>query len=393
MDLRFTKEQEAYRLQARDWIAENLAKHRSGGQGLADDDAAAARYNRDWERLLHAGGYAGVAWPVAYGGQGLSIVEHLIVSEELGRAGAPEGLNIVGTELTGPMLLKAGTEEQRRRFLPRILSADEIWCQGFSEPGAGSDLASLRAIARRDGDGWVITGQKVWTSNAYFSDWCLFLARTNPEVPKHHGLTIFLVPMNSPGIDVRPLRQISGRSEFNEIFLDEVRVPASNIVGDADQGWRIATQVLSIERGTNRLYRQSRFMFELQQLVLQSAGAVDGLDEKLADEWFRQRLAGIYCELAIFRFHNLKLVSRVAAEDQIGAETSFLKLFWSQAHQALSSLAIDMLGDEALSQGQDSIAQGYFQDLYLQTRAETIHAGTVQIQKNIIAERLLGLPR
>jgi alkylation response protein AidB-like acyl-CoA dehydrogenase len=394
MDLTFTPAQQAWRAAARAWIAANLPEGWRGGTFAGpDDEDEGARQQRDWERRLHAAGYAGVGWPRAYGGQGLGVVEQLIINEELGRAAAPEGVNTVGMELVGPILLAAGTEEQKRSLIPSILAVDTIWCQGFSEPEAGSDLAAVRTEAVRDGDAWVINGQKLWTTHARHADLCLLLARTDASVPKHRGLTLLIVPMDAPGVVARPLVTIAGRREFAEVFFQDVRVPLDATVGPVNEGWRVAAGVLEVERGTLRLYRQQRFLHEFEHL-LRVATETEAMRTRVAhNAHFRQRLAEIYAELAIQRYHNLKLVSRMLAGEKVGAEVSITKLFWSEMHQRLTALAFDVLGPEGVASGRSTTGAGRFQDLLLHCRFETISAGTSQIQRNIIAERMLGLPR
>jgi alkylation response protein AidB-like acyl-CoA dehydrogenase len=389
MNLNFTPEQRAYRSKLRQWIADSLPNEWKNGLFCGpDNEDDAVRIERDWDRSLFKAGYAGVAWPRIYGGQGATLVEQFILNEELGRVAAPEGINVVGMELVGPILLGAGSESQKLRYLPSILSADTIWCQGFSEPDAGSDLASLRTSAVRDGDHWVISGQKVWTTHARHANLCLLLARTDRTVANQKGLTLFIVPMNSPGITVRPLVQITGRTEFAEVFFDNVRIPAESIVGPVNEGWQVANRVLEIERGTMKLYRQARFTHEFEGLLRVAAST-----SLATDSHFRQRLASVYAELAIFRYHNLKLVARVMAGERIGADSSISKVFWSEMHGKLATLGFDALGARAAAMGSTSLSEGRFQELTLHARFETISSGTSQIQRNIIAERLLGLPR
>jgi alkylation response protein AidB-like acyl-CoA dehydrogenase len=326
----------------------------------------------------------------AYGGQGQTILEHFIVCEELGRRAAPEGINSIGRELVVPILLAAGTEEQKRRFVPEILACREIWCQGFSEPNAGSDLASVRTSAHRTEGGWRINGQKVWTSFAQHAQWCLLLARTNNDASKHHGLTLFLMPMGGRGISVKPIRQMTGRAEFNEVFLEDVHVPDENVVGDLGRGWSVAGKVLTTERATNRLYRQARFVNELRALV-----ELAGEEERnvFADGAVRQKLGALWSELEILRYHYLKMVSRVLNGNVIGPESSALKLFWSKLHQRLAALALDVLGPQIASVQAPGSGRARFQELYLQSRGETIYAGTSEIQRSILADRVLGLPK
>lgn len=392
MDLSELQEMGDYRRKVRAAIAAIMPDEWGGSFLALGDEAENIRFQRDWDARLAEAGLRGVAWPAAYGGQGFTLLEHFVVSEELGRAAAPEGINVVGTELAAPILLAAGTEAQKRHFIPRIIRSEDVWCQGFSEPNSGSDLASLRTSAAADGNAWRINGQKVWTSLANASDWCLLLARTDPSATKHRGLSLFAVPMDTPGIDVRVLRQITGHPHFSEMFFDNVRVAAENLLGPLNEGWRVATEVLSIERGTNRMFRQARFVHEfthmaqllLEQIERDGSGGVSAL---------RQELAAVWSELSIHRLHILKLVSRVLAGERIGPEVSINKLFWSEMHQRLARLGAEILGSGINAEGRGAASAGRFQELYLQSRSETIYAGTSQIQRNIIAERLLGLPR
>lgn len=381
MDIRFTPEQEKYRREFRAWLDANLPR-----SPRPDDDDEDAAYQADWERKLNAAGYSGIAWPKEYGGQGLTIAEHYVVQEELGRALAPEGINNIGRELVGPIVLAVGSEAQKRHYVPRLLRLDDIWCQGFSEPNAGSDLASLQTRAERDGDDWVVNGQKVWTSYARHSNWCILLARTDRAAPKHKGITLFLLSMDLPGVTVRPLKQITGRCDFNELFLEDVRIPDRLRLGGVNEGWQVANGVLGFERATTRLYRQARFRRELNDLIALTERL---RPERLRDAGFRRRIAGVYAELEIVRYHALKVVSRIGHGAKIGPESSLQKLAWSEAHQSLAALAADLLGDDFLTH-EDA---AHFRYIYFQSRAETIFAGTSEIQRNIIADRVLELPR
>jgi alkylation response protein AidB-like acyl-CoA dehydrogenase len=385
MDIRFTPEQERYREDFRNWLGKNLPRDVAGAWTITDEDAD-ARFQIEWERKLYAAGYIGIGWPKEYGGQGLTLTEHYIAQEELGRVAAPEGVNNIGRELVGPIMLVVGSEEQKRHYVPRLLRLDDIWCQGFSEPNSGSDLASLQTKAERDGSDWVISGQKVWTSFARHANWCILLARTDRMAPKHKGITLFLMPMDVPGVTVRPLKQITGRSDFNELFLDDVRVPDTLRLGAANDGWRVANGVLGFERATTRLYRQARYLHELRALI---ELAKRRMPERLDDDGFRRRIAAVYAELEIVRYHSLKVVSRVGNGGDIGPEASLQKLAWSEAHQNFAELAADLLGEDFHS----SKEAAPFRHIYLQSRAETIFAGTSEIQRNIIADRVLALPR
>lgn len=387
MDVSFTPVQEAFRHQVRTWLAENLPPDWGGPRFTGpDDEAENARFQIDWERRLYAAGYQGIHWPKAYGGQGLTVVEHLIAAEELGRVSAPEGINTLGKELVGPIVMALGTEEQKKHYIPRLLRLDDIWCQGFSEPDAGSDLAGLRTRAVRDGDHWIINGQKLWTSFAHHANKCILLARTDPDAPKHKGLTLFLLDMQTPGVTVRPLKQITGRSEFNEVFFDDVRIPAGAHLGEVNNGWHAAVGLLGFERATARFYRQSRFMSEFLQLI----GSLKARPEKAHDNAFRQRAGALLAELRMHRLLNLKVASRVSNGREIGAEASMVKLFWSEMHQRIMDFASEIFAEEFVL---DTPEAERFRYLYLNIRAETIYAGTSEIQRNIISERMLGLGR
>lgn len=387
MDVSFTPSQEAFRHQVRTWLAENLPPDWGGPRFTGpDDEAENARFQIDWERRLYAAGYQGIHWPKAYGGQGLTVVEHLIAAEELGRVSAPEGINTLGKELVGPIVMALGTEEQKRHCIPRLLRLDDIWCQGFSEPDAGSDLAGLRTRAVRDGDHWIINGQKLWTSFAHHANKCILLARTDPDAPKHKGLTLFLLDMQTPGVTVRPLKQITGRSEFNEVFFDDVRIPAGAHLGEVNNGWHAAVGLLGFERATARFYRQARFMSEFLQLI----GSLKVRPEKARDNAFRQRAGALLAELRMHRLLNLKVASRVSNGREIGAEASMVKLFWSEMHQRIMDFASEIFAEEFVL---DTPEAERFRYLYLNIRAETIYAGTSEIQRNIISERMLGLGR
>jgi alkylation response protein AidB-like acyl-CoA dehydrogenase len=387
VDVSFTPEQEAFRQRVRTWLAENLPPDWGGPRFTGpDDEAENARFQIDWERRLYAAGYQGIHWPKAYGGQGLTVVEHLIAAEALGRVSAPEGINTLGKELVGPIVMALGTEEQKKHYIPRLLRLDDIWCQGFSEPDAGSDLAGLRTRAVRHGDHWIINGQKLWTSFAHHANKCILLARTDPEAPKHKGLTLFLLDMQTPGVTVRPLKQITGRSEFNEVFFDDVRIPAGAHLGEVNNGWHAAVGLLGFERATARFYRQARFMSEFLQLI----GSLKARPEKARDNAFRQRAGALLAELRMHRLLNLKVASRVSNGREIGAEASMVKLFWSEMHQRIMDFASEIFAEEFVLGTPEAER---FRYLYLNIRAETIYAGTSEIQRNIISERMLGLGR
>lgn len=393
MDISFTSEQEDYRQHVKEWLRSNIPKEWLHQYHVLPESEKHA-ISSEWDKLLYKGGFSGISWPQAYGGQGLSLVEEIIFEEEAGKLNTPKGMAFIGKVMLGPTLLAYGTEEQKQRFLPPLLRADEIWCQGFSEPNAGSDLASLQTRAEFDGKGWIINGQKIWTSLAQFADWCFVLARTDHEAPKHKGITYFLVPMNAEGITVRPVRKLSGESDFNEIFFENVCIPEESYVGRLNDGWNVAMRTLSYERGTLALARQSRFQAEFDRLAQLCSELETSKGTKVKDDpYFRQKLAEMYAELKIMRFHGLKTISKLLNDGTIGEEASMNKLYWSEWHSRLGRLSMEILGRQASILPDKQEAGHLFQHLYLTSRGETIYAGTNQIQRNVIAERILGMPR
>jgi alkylation response protein AidB-like acyl-CoA dehydrogenase len=394
VDLAPTVEEARLREDVRAWLREHLPWEY--GRGLPprfDDLADEVAFGREWQAKLAGGRWVGVPWPEEYGGRGAGAVEHFIVTEELARARAPELVGRIGINLVGPTLLAHGTPEQKSRWLPRILPAEELWCQLFSEPGAGSDLASIstRAVRSESGDGtaWTLDGQKVWTSYAQFADWGLCLARTNPDVPKQQGITAFAVDMRAAGVEVRPLRQITDETEFNEVFFDSVVIPDSQRVGPVDEGWQVASSTLTHERGINprQLVIHVQLVEELLRLALDS-GAFD-------DDRIRPRLAQAAAEVRLFQLHNWRTLSRVARGEPPGPEGSALKLYWSEMSKRLHDTVMTVLGPAApLWHGaDDNPGDGTWQRSWLYYQASSIWAGTNEIQRNILAERVLGLPR
>lgn len=395
MDLSFSKEQEDYRTKVREWLLDNMPEEwRKPQFRWPEDETKRGEMLRKWDRTLYEGGFAGISWPKEYGGQGLTLVEEIIYSEEAGKLNVPEGVNVLGKLLLGPTLLHFGTEEQKRRYLPPLLRSDEVWCQGFSEPNAGSDLASLQTKAELDGNEWVINGQKVWTSHAHHADWCFLLARTDPHAPKHKGISFFLVPMNNQGITVRPLIQLHKVRHFNEVFFDNVRIPKENIVGGVNKGWQVAMGTLSFERGTLAPGRQKRYQNEFNQLA-KLAGELRTTDGMLVKDnpYFRQNLIEVYSEIQIMRYLGLKMTSQHLNESRLGPEGSIQKLFWSTMRVKLGELGMEILGEEGPYWGKESMGAGGMQGVYFDSRGATIYAGSTQIQKNIIAERILGMPK
>lgn len=396
MDFHFTDEEEAFRADIRAWLRDNLPENWNTDPKEPEDEAERFAFRLDWERRLHAGGWSGLAWPRDYGGRGGTTMQNAILQEELARANAPEAVNIIGRNLTAPTLMEHGTEAQKRRFLPKILSSEEIWCQGFSEPNSGSDLASLRCRAVIDGEHFVINGQKIWTSFAQYAQWCFVLARTDTSAPKHKGLSFILVDMRTPGITIRPLSQITGDSEFNEVFFDEVRVPRENLVGRLNEGWRIAMTTLTYERGPEEaLPRLVRFRRDLDTIIERATTPRSSGRRPADDRDVRQKIAARYIELELMRLSSLRSLSRLLKGEAVGPEASANKLYWSHLYQRMTETALEVEGTAGvLMPGDpDAPAAGTFPYKFLQSRAMTIYSGTSEIQRNIIAERVLGLPK
>lgn len=385
MNINFTPADDRYRLEVRTWLAANLPQTWKAGAMVPPlDKAAQQEFLKEWERRLYAAGYSGIAWPKEYGGQGLSMREHYIVSEEIGKAVAPDSINIIGRELVGPILLRVGSEDQKRQYIPRILNLDNLWCQGFSEPNAGSDLASLKTRARSEGSEWVIDGQKIWASYAHLATHCILLARTDSSSNAHRALTLFIVEMSRPGIEVRPIQHMNGKQNFNEVFFTGVRVPDSTRIGAVNEGWKIAVGLLGFERATARLYRQALYMTELKALYDRAQHPSYLLDDA------EVQIGKLGAALSILRYHNLQLISRIGSGYEIGDEASVLKLLWSETHQELAGLATEIFQSDLDDETPEAER---FREIYFTARGETIYAGSSQIQRNIIAERVLGLPR
>ena len=387
MDLNLSPSEEAFRQEFASWLRANLPDEWKERRlrGTAEGPVLEAR--RAWERKLGEGNWLGVSWPAAYGGRGATAMEHVVYLEELFGAGAPDSLNTLGLNLVGPTIIEVGTDEQKQRFLRPMLRGEAVWCQGFSEPNAGSDLAGLQTRADRDGDDWVVNGQKIWSSGAQYSDWCALLARTDQEAPKHKGISFLLVDMRSPGISVRPIRQISGDAEFNEIYFDNVRVPGGQVLGEVNGGWLVANRMLAYERGVitmEMLAGYQRLWEELREYAraMRRNGA-----PLIEDPSVRDRLARTYVDIQLMRLANLRLITRYMRGLPPGAETSYMKLYWVTAEQGLSDLSLSLAGPAGLALG------GEWLRLYFLSRAASIYGGTEDIQRNIIAERVFGLPR
>jgi alkylation response protein AidB-like acyl-CoA dehydrogenase len=380
--VRFTPQDEEFRAEARAWLAANLAGRFAGLRGAGGPGREHERYDERlaWNRHLAAAGWTCLGWPAEFGGRGATLARQVIFHEEYARARAPARVTIVGEELLGPTLIAFGTPEQQARFLPPIRDVAELWCQGYSEPGAGSDLASVATKAALDGDEWVITGQKIWTSLAHVADWCFVLARTEPGSARGRGLSYLLVPMRQPGVTVRPIRQLTGTSEFNEVFFDGARTDAAHVVGPPGDGWRVAKATLALERGAAMLGLQVGFRRELADLIEVARHTGAG-----ADPLLRDKLARAWIGLEAVRAYALDTLGGPGDR----AEASVLKILWSRWHQALGELAIEVLGASSM------VADGdldEWQRLFLFGRAETIYGGSDEIQRNIIATRALGLP-
>jgi acyl-CoA dehydrogenase len=389
MDLSPTPEEEAFRKEVRAYFDDALSGEFAvvRGRGGPGDEDAVVEERMAWERKLGADGWTCVGFPKEHGGRGLSISEQIIYFEEYARAGGPGRVGIVGEGLLGPTLIHFGSPEQQQRFLPGIVAGTELWCQGYSEPNAGSDLAGLATRAVLDGDEWVITGQKVWTSLAHWADWCFVLARTDPDAPKHKGISYLLVRMDRPGIEIRPIKQVTGTSEFNEVFFDEVRTPVENVVGEVNGGWRVAMGTLAFERGTSTLGQQLVFERELDAIT--DAARANG---RIDDPVFRQRLVDLRIRLDIMRLNTLRVLSIDETSGELAGAAMISKLFWATLHRDIGELAVDVLGMQGTVGDALPYELSLEQKLFLFARSDTIYGGSNQIQRNIIGERALGLP-
>ena len=385
MNLSYTDRENAFRAEARAWLAANVPS-----APLASfDTAAGAAQHRAWEASLNAAGWAMVPWPVEYGGRGANLLEWLIFEEEYYRARAPKRINQNGIFLLGPTIMEYGTKEQKARFLPKIASSQEVWAQGWSEPNAGSDMAAITTTAIRDGDDYVIKGQKTWASRGAFADWLFGMFRTDPASERHNGLTFVLVPLNTPGISVRPIAQLDGETGFAEVFFDDARVPVANTLGKEGQGWSVAMSTAGFERGL-MLRSPARFQDTALRLVELLRDNAMNVDEALRDEVVRAWIGAEAYALDTYR-----TVSRLLAGGKIGAEASLNKIFWSELDIRMHELALEILGDrwDLLPEAPGAQGVGTWLDSYLFSLSGPIYAGTNEIQRNIISERLLGMPR
>jgi alkylation response protein AidB-like acyl-CoA dehydrogenase len=392
MDLSETSEDWQFRAEVRQWLDDNLTEEFADARGLGGPgrEHEALDVRLAWERHLGAAGWTCLGLPAEHGGRGLSLAQQVIFYEEYAQADAPVRLGVIGEGMVAPTLVAYGTEDQRRRFLPGIIRGEQFWAQGYSEPGAGSDLANISTRAERDGDEFVLTGQKVWTSLAHISEWAFVLARTEPGSRRHHGLSYLLVPMQQPGVDIRPIQQITGTSEFNEVFFDGARTSVTNVVGEVGGGWRVGLATLAFERGTMTLGQQVGFRRELSKIIelARQTGAIE-------DPLIRDRLCRAWIDVEIMRLNNLRALADLGSDGSAppGPTASIGKLFWSHWHRDLGELAMDVLGVAGLVADDAPYDLSDVQRLFLFTRSDTIYAGSSEIQKNIIAQSVLGLPR
>ncbi|WP_236211898.1 acyl-CoA dehydrogenase family protein [Metapseudomonas otitidis] len=389
MKIRFSEADEAFRLEVANWLADNLCGafeplRFRGGPG---DEHSFPEERKAWERKLAEGRWTCVGWAPEHGGRGLSISQQVIFHEEYARAGGPGRMGHIGEGLAGPTIAAFGTEEQKRRLLPGIVSGTEFWCQGYSEPSAGSDLANVKTRAVLQDGQWRISGQKLWTSLAHESDWCFVIARTTPGSVGHQGLSFLLVPMRQAGVTVRPIEQLTGTSEFNEVFFDEAVTDAANILGAPGDGWKIAMALLGFERGVSTLGQQMLFHNELEEII-----RIARANGAARDPLLRQRIAEAWGGLRILRYNSLRMLSG-AQDGSLRREAMIYKLCWAEWHVALGKLAMDVLGPDAELLDGAPYQLGRLQSMFLFSRADSIYGGSNEIQRNIIAERALGMPR
>jgi alkylation response protein AidB-like acyl-CoA dehydrogenase len=406
MDLTYPPEAETFRTEIRAWLVEHLPEGWfDEGFEMTPDERRS--FNENWIKTLYEGGWICASWPTEYGGKGLSIMENVVLNEEFARAHAPMRADFFGDTLVGPTILQWGTEEQKQFFLPKILKGEISWCQGFSEPNAGSDLAGLSTKADLDGEEWVITGQKVWTTQAQYADYCFVLARTDPDASKHKGISYLLVPMRQPGIEVRPIVQPDGSAEFNEVFFTEARCPVDAVVGGVNNGWKVAMTTLGFERGSSATTSYRRFERELDSII-----GIARENGKIDDPLIRQRLARQWSRIQLMRFGGLRTLSASVSgrkDPGVAALGALNKMIWSETHRDTMELALDILGMEGqiltgsvddeyvAGVGRRVTARDYpaspMQVSFFFSRSETIWGGTAQIQRNIVGERVLGLPK
>jgi len=394
MDLNLTPAELKFRDEVRAWLGSNVPadweKHRT-----EDEMLPRFEFLRAWQKKVYQAGWAGISWPKEFGGRGATLMQQVIFTEEMARAAAPPLANVLGLSLIGPTIIAFGTDAQKKRFLANILSADEIWCQGFSEPNAGSDLANTRTDARLDGDHYVINGQKVWNSYGWAADWCALLTRSDPNSTKHQGLTYILVDMKSAGVEVRPLRQMTGESEFCEIFFHDVRVPAENVLGKVGDGWNVAIGTLAHERATLGAGVQIVLKRQFDRLVQLAHTTIRNGKPAAEDPVMRQKLGQCFTDIEVMRLNQMRAISRINQKGVPGPEGSVLKIFWTELNQRFQQIATELLGPYAtLTKGDPhAIDEGQWAYSFLRARGNTIEAGTSEIQRNIIGHFVLGLPK
>lgn len=397
----YSADAEAYRQKVQAFLAEKLPSN-WGGMGTLEGEAL-TNFVTEWRGTLYEAGYLAPGWPVEYGGAGLSALEQVILAEEFAKAGVPTGgpNDVFGIQMLGNTLLLMGTDEQKQHYLPRILSGEDTWCQGYSEPNAGSDLGNVGLKAQLDGDQWILNGQKIWTSAGHLADHIFTLARTDPDAPKHKGISFLLVDMRQPGIEVRPIKMISGESEFNEVFYTDATCPKENVVGGVNEGWRVAMTLLGFERGEAAATQPIRFQAEVDRLLLlaKERGVAD-------DPVIRQKLAWAYSKVQIMRYSGMRVLTQFLQGHHPGPDAAISKLYWSEYHKIVTELAVDIYGAEGMTiSGREPSSAfaaddagapnttGSWVNTFLNARAGTIYAGSSQIQRNIIGEMVLGLPK
>jgi len=395
VDFTLTPEQQAFRERTRSWLKANIpAEWKALGSTEVPRPEAFA-FLRTWQKKMHEGGLIGATWPREYGGQGLTFVEEMILHEEMALQKAPPMLNILGVGMAGPTIIAYGTEEQKKRYPEKILTCEEIWCQGYSEPNAGSDLASLQTRAVKDGEHYVINGQKVWTSLAHMADWMMLLARTDPEAPRHKGITYFLLDMHLPGVTVKPLKQITGDAEFNEVFFDNVRVHESQILGGLNNGWGVGLTTLMYERLALGFGLQMRLRIALESLI-DMARRVEKTGRSVTkDPVMRQKIAQLWIDTEALKYTGSRAITKLLKGELPGPEASTGKMGWVETHQKLQELAMEIEGaySQLMKGSERAIDGGVWQHGFLRSRANSIEGGTTEVQKNIIGERVLGLPK
>ncbi len=395
MDLNLSADELKFRDELRAWLAANVPK--DWDEHREESLEARFEYLKRWQRKLYDGGWAGISWPKEYGGRGATLMQQVIFWQEMALAGAPPLANVLGLGIIGPTIIAFGTEAQKKRYLAKILSAEEIWCQGFSEPDAGSDLANVRCEAQLNdaGDHYVVNGQKVWNSYGWAAHWCELIVRTDPAAAKHKGLTVLLVDMKSKGVEVRPLRQMTGETEFNELFFHDMRVPVENVVGKVNEGWSVAMGTLMHERGTFGAGLQVTYRRSMDRLIELARTTQRNGRPAAEDPVIRQKLAQCYAEIEIMRSNQMRAFNRISSTGVPGPEGSIQKIFWSELNQRFQQVAQELLGPYGQLEGADSYAvdNGMWAYGYLRTRGNTIEAGTSEIQRNIIGHFVLGLPK